>query len=392
MNNLSVWEELVDNQAFLDQQYDLIAGTWPIAKGENGEVYDVVLSVDRYNRIYDYLLYAIGLMSLEEIITNYDAVSTSFSFDELLGREYKVLLAAEKYQKNEEGKWVEKKDSTDYIKNAVDNAITIRIAGIIRPKEGVTAGSMTGVIGYTSELTKYMINKTNNLEIVKEQLANLEVNVLSGSAFTKTDTLGNTLSTLGVADPENPSSIRFYVKGFDEKQALISLLDEYNASVAETDPDKVIKYTDAVASLMSSVNTIVNAISYVLIAFVSISLIVSSIMIGIITYISVLERTKEIGVLRSIGASKRDITRLFNAETLTVGFMSGVIGVAVTLLLNIPINLIIHSLTDLSGLAALPVLGGVALVAISMFLSFIAGFIPSKIAAKKDPVVALRTE
>jgi len=392
MNNLSVWEELVDNQAFLDQQYDLIAGAWPIAKGENGEVYDVVLSVDRYNRIYDYLLYAIGLMSLEEIITNYDAVSTSYSFDELLGREYKVLLAAEKYQKDEEGKWVEKKDSSDYIKNAVDNAITIRIAGIIRPKEGVTAGSMTGVIGYTSELTKYMINKTNNLEIVKEQLANLEVNVLTGSAFTKTDTLGNTLSTLGVADPETPSSIRFYVKGFDEKQALISLIDEYNASVAETDPDKVIKYTDAVASLMSSVNTIVNAISYVLIAFVSISLIVSSIMIGIITYISVLERTKEIGVLRSIGASKRDITRLFNAETLTVGFMSGVIGVAVTLLLNIPINLIIHSLTDLSGLAALPVLGGVALVAISMFLSFIAGFIPSKIAAKKDPVVALRTE
>lgn len=393
MNNLSVWEELVDSQAYLDQQYDVIAGTWPERNGESGEVFDVVLSVDKYNRVYDYLLYAIGLISLEEIFTNYDAEPVPFSFDELLGREYKVLLAAEKYQKNEEkGKWEEQKIYSDYMKNAVENAITIRISGIIRPKEGVTAGSMTGVIGYTSKLTEYMVNKTNNLQIVKEQIANTEVNVLTGAAFTETDTLGHTLSTLGVADLDIPSSVRFYVKGFEEKKELIALIDEYNASVAETDPDKVIKYTDGVATLMASVNTIVDAISYVLIAFVSISLIVSSIMIGIITYISVLERTKEIGVLRSIGASKRDISRLFNAETLTVGFMSGTIGIIVTLILNIPINLIIYSLTGLSGLAALPALGGVILVAISMFLSFIAGFIPSKIAAKKDPVVALRTE
>ena len=394
MNNLSIWEELVDSQTYLNQQYDLIAGTWPQHKGDDGAVFDVVVSVDKYNRIYDYLLYCIGMMDVfQDIFLNENADSVSFDFDEFLGREYKVLLAAEKYKKNTEtGKWEEQKNSTEYVKTAVENAITIRISGIIRPKEGVNAGSMTGVIGYPTELTKYMIEKTNDMQIVKEQLDSPESSVLTGKAFTKTDTLAETLASLGVADLATPSSVRFYVKGFEEKAKLIALIDEYNASVSESDPDKVIKYSDTVATLMSSVNDIVDVISYVLIAFVSISLVVSSIMIGIITYISVLERTKEIGVLRSIGASKRDITRLFNAETLTVGFMSGFFGILVTLLLNIPINLIIKSLTGLSGLAALPALGGVALVAISMFLSFIAGFIPSKIAAKKDPVVALRTE
>ena len=394
MNNLSIWEELVDSQTYLNQQYDLIAGTWPQRKGDDGDVFDVVVSVDKYNRIYDYLLYCIGMMDVfQDIFLNENADPMAFDFDDFLGREYKVLLAAEKYQKNAEtGKWEEQKNSTEYVKTAVENAITIRISGIIRPKEGVNAGSMTGVIGYPTELTKYMIEKTNDMQIVKEQLDSPESSVLTGKAFTKTDTLAETLASLGVADLATPSSVRFYVKGFEEKTKLIALIDEYNASVAESDPDKVIKYSDTVATLMSSVNDIVDVISYVLIAFVSISLVVSSIMIGIITYISVLERTKEIGVLRSIGASKRDISRLFNAETLTVGFMSGFFGILVTLLLNIPINLIIKSLTGLSGLAALPALGGIALVAISMFLSFIAGFIPSKIAAKKDPVVALRTE
>jgi len=274
----------------------------------------------------------------------------------------------------------------------VQDAVTIRISGIIRPKEGVTMGSMSGVIGYRSELTKYMVNETNKLEIVKEQLADRETNILTGKPFTGAESLEFTLETLGVADLDAPSAISFYVKGFDQKEKLIKMIDKYNAQMSKTDPDKVIKYTDNVATLMASVKSIIDIISYVLIAFVSISLVVSSIMIGIITYISVLERTKEIGVLRSIGASKRDISRLFNAETLSVGFMSGAFGILVTLLLNIPINLIIKSLTGISGLAALPALGAVILVAISMFLSFIAGFIPSKIAAKKDPVVALRTE
>lgn len=395
MNSLSIWEELVDNRNYLDMQYDVIAGAWPkeYEESDNG-VFDVVLAVDKYNRIYDYLLYAIGLMDLyNDIFKNTQATSKSYSFDALLGREYKIILNAEKYKKDEEtGKWELQRDSSEYMQNLVENAITIRISGIIRPKEGMNAGSMSGVIGYTSDLTMLMVDKINDLEIIKDQLANPEIDVTTGEAFREGESLETALYAFGVADKDSPSAIRFYVKGFDEKEELIAMIDEYNASVAESDPDKRIKYSDTVATLMSSVNTIINAISYVLIAFVSISLIVSSIMIGIITYISVLERTKEIGVLRSIGASKRDISRLFNAETLTVGFMSGTFGILVTILLNIPINLIISSLTGLKGLASLPVLGGLSLVAISMFLSFIAGFIPSKIAAKKDPVVALRTE
>ena len=396
MDSLPIWEELVSSQEYLDMQYDVIEGSWPKAyKDSDNEVFDVVLSVDKYNRIYDYLLYAIGVMDLnEDILKNTrTAAAKMYSFDELIGKEYKVILAAERFTKNEEtGIWVDQVDDDEYMHELLDNAITIRIAGIIRPKEGTNLGSMTGVIGYTRDLTYHMIDKINAMQIITEQKASTDVNVLTGTAFEKEDDYDTILRAFGVADKDTPTSIRFYVKGFEEKEKLVALINSYNDEVRATDPDKVIEYSDSVAILMSSVSTIINAVSYVLIAFVSISLIVSSIMIGIITYISVLERTKEIGVLRSIGASKGDISHLFDAETVTIGLMSGVFGIIVTLLLNIPINLIIYSLTGLSGLAALPLLGGVGLVVISMLLSFVAGFIPSKIAAKKDPVVALRTE
>lgn len=393
MESLSIWEELASNQKYLDQQYDVIEGSWPKKyEDSDNEVFEVVLSVDKYNRIYDYLLWAIGYMPLQEIFDNVNASITPYSFDEFIGKEYKIVLAAEKYERDSENTWARMVSNSQFNQEVVANAITIRISGIIRPKEGVTAGSMQGVIGYTEDLTKHVIEKTNSLPIVIEQKASRDRNIITGEAFVNEDEYFAALSSLGVADLDKPAGIRFYIKGFDEKDRLIALIDEYNDLVRESDPDKVIRYSDSVGALMSSVNTIINAISYVLIAFVSISLIVSSIMIGIITYISVLERTKEIGVLRSIGASKRDISRLFNAETLTIGFMSGVFGIVVTILLNIPIGLIIRSLTGIGGLASLPPLGGVILVAISMFLSFIAGFIPAKIAAKKDPVIALRTE
>ena len=203
-------------------------------------------------------------------------------------------------------------------------------------------------------------------------------------------TLEENLLAFGYVDPEKPSSISIYVDTFEDKDAVSDIIDEYNKGVSEDDQ---IKYTDYFAIMMSSVSTVLNAISYVLVAFVSISLVVSSIMIGIITYISVLERTKEIGILRAIGASKKDISRVFNAETLTVGFVSGALGIIISLLLTIPINAIIHYLTGFSNLSAqLPVAGAGALVVISMALTFIAGLIPSGIAAKKDPVVALRSE
>lgn len=393
MDSLSIWEELATSQKYLDQQYDIVAGSWPKKyETADNEVFEVVLSVDKYNRIYDYLLWAIGYMPIEDIFNNTQAAITPYTFDEFLGKEYKIVLAAEKYKKNSQNKWVRQTENEQFNETVVKNAITIRISGIIRPKEGVTAGSMQGVIGYTDDLTKYVIQKTNGFDIVAEQKASHDKNVITGADFITEDDYKAALSSLGVADLDHPAGIKFFIKGFNEKDRLIALIDEYNDIVRETNPEKVIRYNDSVGALMSSVNTIINAISYVLIAFVSISLIVSSIMIGIITYISVLERTKEIGVLRSIGASKRDISRLFNAETVSIGFMSGVFGIVVTILLNIPISLIIRSLTGIAGLASLPPLGGVILVAISMFLSFIAGFIPAKIAAKKDPVIALRTE
>ena len=198
------------------------------------------------------------------------------------------------------------------------------------------------------------------------------------------------LKKLGYVDLESPSTINIYVSTFEDKDAIADLIDKYNDSVSEDDQ---ISYTDVVALLMSSVTTIINVISYVLIAFVAISLVVSSIMIGIITYISVLERTKEIGILRAIGASKRDVSRVFNAETFIIGLSAGLIGILMTVILNFPINLIVHDLTGIMSLnSVLPWEGGALLVVISVVLTFIAGLIPSSLAAKKDPVEALRTE
>lgn len=206
---------------------------------------------------------------------------------------------------------------------------------------------------------------------------------------TTENTYSGNLLKLGVADLESPSGINIYAKDFASKDEIEEIIKAYNNTV---DDDDKIEYTDYVGMLMSSITTIINVISYILIAFVAISLVVSSIMIGIITYISVLERTKEIGVLRSIGASKRDVSRVFNAETLIEGFVAGVIGIGVTLLLIIPINAVIQNLANINAAAVLPAKAAVVLVAISMLLTYIAGLIPARYASKKDPVVALRSE
>ena len=233
-----------------------------------------------------------------------------------------------------------------------------------------------------------------------EQLAYLssmsadEVRAMMESyAAPTTNTYDGNLTAFGAADFDSPSSIELIPKSFADKEELTAMIDSYNELCrSEGREEDTIEYTDMVGLLMSSVTTIINAISYILIAFVGISLVVSSIMIGIITYISVLERTKEIGVLRAIGASKHDVSSVFNAETLIIGFSSGALGIIVTLLLLIPINMIIDALTGISGLAMLPPVGAVILVAISMLLTFISGLIPSRMAARKDPVEALRSE
>ena len=331
----------------------------------------------------------------------------NYTFDELLGLKYRVVLNSEKYSETEtiqkNGKdfklWEKMSDDdfSEYVKDG--NYVPLEIAGIVRLKEAATSGSLTTALCYSKAFTELLIARNNNLEIIKQvqkirdgEYGEAEFfNLTDGSVIANTILFDKHVSDmrLSVIDIESPEAIYVYPVSFEAKDAFATFVDDYNKSV---DEEQQIKYTDYVGLLMDSVTIIVNAITYVLIAFVSISLVVSSIMIAVITHISVLERTKEIGVLRSIGASKRDISRVFNAETFIIGLVAGVMGILITLVLIIPINIIIYTLAGLVNIAALPVLGAFALIAISVVLTVIAGLIPAAAAAKKDPVVALRTE
>ena len=429
-----VWTEMLDNQELLESQYDIIAGNWPTAYNE------VVLIVGKNNEISDYTLYSLGIMNQDDLVAKYKALQAgekieeekinTYSYDELLNLSFKLLLNTDYYEK-EGNLWIDKSSNQEIMKQKLDNAEDIKIVGIIRPNEEAVATSINGAIGYTYELQEYVINKINETEIAKEQKANSEINVFTGRAFeTNTSnsfdystlsaeekaymqslsqeeltqvmttysqnnsaTYENNLKKLGIVDLDNPSSINIYPKDFKSKEEIINIIENYNEQKRkEGKEEDVINYTDIVGVMMNSVSTIIDVISYILIAFVAISLVVSSIMIGIITYISVLERTKEIGILRSIGASKKDISRVFNAETFIVGITAGLLGIGITILLTLPINAIIKQLADISNAARLPMAGGIILVIISVILTMIAGLIPAKLAAKKDPVEALRTE
>ena len=448
-SNSSVWSQLLGNQQVLDEQYDLLAGHWP-------ESYDeVVLVVDKNNEVDDYTLYSLGLKDPEEVKTMFkkmmvgEAYETekdvSYTFDQILDTQFKLVMPTAIYKYNElTGTWDDCSKDEKFLKNVVDNGTDIKVCGIIRPNEDSVSTSITSGIGYTSMLMEYIIKEVRESDIAKAQLADDSVDVFTGVPFdndknteitmddvnaymatlspeesaqmkavtsqmseeqilqmfsaslkarTTDATFDGNKSKLGITDLDTPSQIDIYATDFDSKEKVQDIIKDYNTIQKDDGKEEnVINYTDYVGIMMSSVSTIVNAISYVLIAFVAISLIVSSIMIGIITYISVLERTKEIGVLRSIGASKKDVSRIFNAETLIEGFVSGALGIIVTLLLCIPANAIIKNLTSISNVAQLPAAGAVILVVISMLLTLIAGFIPAKLAAKKDPVVALRSE
>ena len=430
----NVWQELLNNPELLQSQYDVLAGKWP----ENYN--EVVLVVDENNEILDYTLYSLGILDQDELEEKYQKIQDgeaveeeeqkSYTYDELLNTKFKLLLNTDYYEKDGDV-WIDKSKDDDYIKEKLKDAEEIEVVGIIRPSEGTMATAMSGTIGYTKELTEHVINKINDAEIVKEQKENPDINVFTGIEFPEdtdkrfdfsslTDeqrmymaslseeelaelmqqytenasaTYEGNLEKMGVVDLDSPSTISIYPKDFESKDAIATSIENYNQKQRNDGKEEnVITYTDLVGTMMSSVSTIIDAISYVLIAFVAISLVVSSIMIGIITYISVLERTKEIGILRSIGASKKDISRVFNAETFIVGLGAGILGIVVTLILNIPINMIIKAVTDIGGLSSLPVVGGVVLVIISMLLTVIAGLIPARMASKKDPVEALRTE
>ena len=437
--DMDVFSELIDNQELLASQYDVVAGRWPESKEE------LVFVVAEGNYVNDTAFYTLGLKDQEKLKSfikgePIEDAEVTYTFDQILSLTYQLVLDPDYYEYEETtGTWVDRSDDETYRKQLLADALELRIVGIVRPKPETMATAITGTVGYTKELTEYAIEQTALREIVRQQLSDPDTDVFSGKPFVGSEqaeeaqskpfdfsmlppeqqahlaalseeelaelkkqyaasmiseaTYESNLALLGVADKEKPSTISIYPRDFASKDLIEDKIAAYNeAMTAAGREGDVISYTDYIGIMMSSISTIINTITYVLIAFVAISLVVSSIMIGIITHISVLERTKEIGILRSIGASKKDISRVFNAETLIVGLVSGALGIAVTILLNLPINAVIKALSDIPNVSGLPFSGAVALVVISMALTLIAGLIPSRAAARKDPVEALRSE
>ncbi len=550
---MAVWQEMLPgkNGELISEdvmsQYEVIYGSWP-------QKYDeAVIVVNSNGEISDYILYSLGLKPYSEMMEIMmgavvgDKVETDsankWSFEDICKTEYKLIMAPDRYQENADGTYTDlsaTETGMEFLYSNPARHTPIKIVGIISPAEDATSPMLTGAVAYTSALTEYIMDYSDNSELVNAQLENLKTDIISGKPFkpetvieltdaqksekirnyfttlsedekaelyleilctptdvqvemlieqyllnytrqelealilqvyaeqmgtTDTDSIleyfkgmsdeefysflksnaaegvkeqykenamtqfvgktdaeiiaafeytehseadfayyydnympdeyaslsyEDTLEALGYINRDRPKSISIYVDTFEAKDKINEIISSYNDSVGDADK---IKYTDYFAIMMSSVSTVLDAISYVLIAFVTISLVVSSIMIGIITYTSVLERTKEIGILRAIGASKRDVSRVFNAETVSIGFAAGVLGIIISVLLTIPINIVIHNVTGFNNLSAqLPTIAGIVLVAISVFLTFIAGLVPSGIAAKKDPVVALRSE
>ncbi len=544
---MNIWQEMVPGKdgeirtELLDKQYDLIYGAWPTAYNE------VVLVLDENNEIGDMALYALGLVSEKEIDDIMDAAinnttvekkQVKWSYEEICKTEFRMILNANCYRKDETtGLYTDLRDTDAGLKYLYDNAIPLKVVGIIRPAEDAVSNMLTGAIAYTHLLTEYVIEENTKSEAIAAQKADPSVDIFTGLAFKdsngkltdaeKAETFKKNVSllskkelaklymkiksvppedfmkeslekalgamtredinrmitqgivsqtgmsqadvneyvsamsdeeiyamlsqtlqeqvksayaaqveaqmgaldeeqlsavllqemetytdeqlaeyyellefsrsnydanliVLGCVDLDDPFGINLYASSFANKDIIKDAIDAYNEAA---DEGSQIEYTDIIGLLMSSITTIINAITYVLIAFVAISLVVSSIMIGVITLISVQERTKEIGILRAIGASKRNVSHMFNAETMIIGFTAGLLGVVVTYLMCIPINIILHNLTGLHNLSAiLPIPVALVLITISVLLTLISGIIPSRSAAKKDPVVALRTE
>lgn len=429
MTNDQVWLSLPESKKLRDDEYQLVKGKWPTNYNE------VVLEVDENNEITDYALYSLGLLGQDELVKNYqkilngetDKISKtnleSYSVDDILNLKFRLVLNSDLYQKVN-GLWINQSENESYMKDVVSKSPEIKVVGIIKPSESTVSQPTMGGVYYTKAMEEYVTSKTENAQIVKEQKSNPNINIFTQAEFASGQkmsmsnltneqmmqlssmsqeelmnymntyneninaTYDSNLTKLGVVDYSNPTKISLYASSFDGKEKLGDLITSYNKKQTKSN---VITYNDFIGTMLSSVTSVVNIISYVLIAFVSVSLIVSSIMIGIITYISVLERTKEIGILRSIGASKKDITRVFNAETFLIGLISGVLGILITLVLNVPIS-VVENMTGVAHIAKLPVDGAVFLIFIDLVLTILAGLIPSKIASKKDPVEALRSE
>ena len=449
-SSYDVFTELLPNRDTWERDYDVLAGRMPESWNE------VVLYVDEDGRISDYTLYALGLLDqsdlrgmMADVIAGREVEAqdgTSYTYDELMGLTFKLVPEASKFAEQADGTWADMSDDDAYMTGVIDGAEELRVVGIVAPAEGNDETNW-GTLLYTPELVEHVIELGDASAAVVAQEADPTVDIFTGLPFeegsvgltmdaielmigqmpgeqgaelqsyvdglraeglsddeiaeafseqlaSQTDnaTYEGNLELLGKGDLSSPSTISIYPVDFEAKEQVDQLIDDYNAQVRADGEGTEIQYTDIVGMLMSSVTDIVNAITYILIAFVAISLVVSSIMIGIITYISVLERTKEIGILRAIGASKRDVSRIFTAETFIIGLVSGVLGIGVTVALDIPVNIIIYAVAGVENLAAVPAGAGAVLVLISVALAVVAGLAPSRMAAKKDPVTALRTE
>lgn len=417
------WAEMSTNQELLDSQYDVKAGRWPTSKDE------VVVVLTRDGKLIDYQLFMLGLKSQDDVmqalLNGKTFSSVGFKYEELLGKSYKVLTNADYLIPNvdkdgnpivdAEGNptWAHKPKSTldkDFIES--NASMDVKIVGVVQPKEGANSLSISGVVGYTKELGDYLLEKAETHEAVQAQIAAYEKAVAEGKNSYKSVlsyTISSTdklevddsiniktkdrhdiiLRALGVADLDYPLAIEFYCSSFDSKDAVEAFIKEYNEQV---DTGKQIQYSDSLSSMMSFVNTMAEVITGVLVAFAAISLVVSTIMIAIIIYTSVLERRKEIGVLRSIGARKKDVARVFLAESAILGGYSGVIGVVVSCLISLAGSAILKSVFGIANIMQVEWWHAVMMLGISVVLSMLAGFVPSRVAAKKDPAIALRSE
>lgn len=375
----SIIQEMSTNTDFINMQYDVLKGKLPTEKNE------ILLVVDEYNRLTDLTLSLLGLKTEGDNVTEYD-------FDEIMKTKFYIYTNQQIYTKNSSGLFSQNTVLPDI--GTDTSALELKITGIVRINDKTSIGSLSTGIAYTQALTNYVLEQNRTSDVVSWMKANVGKSPLTGTVFDPQDDKKNTEAYdqlfYSVGGSETATEISIYAKDFNAKESIKKALDAYNTG--KDDQSKII-YSDVMAVMVSSLTTMVNAISYVLVAFTAISLVVSGVMIGIITYVSVVERTKEIGVLRSIGARKKDISRVFNAETFLIGLTSGLIGVIVAIILNFPINLIINALVEgVGNIASLNIIHALILVAISILLTLISGFIPSKIAAKKDPVIALRTE
>ncbi len=392
--------EMPDNLELLKSQYDLLDGKWAEKEDE------LILVVDSKNQVSDITLALLGIRSIESVSFNPLGVNfggkETFDFDEIIGKEFYYIPNSVRYTKSSTDDKTFNEAYYQTVNNLPEEKTVLKITGIVRIREDVESGVLSNGIAYTSKFVEKILNDNLYLdeselpdgvtlgspktEIVKAALSG-EVTVNSGF----NGMISETLSTAQLGGSDKVTKLSFYSVDYKSKEELKDYLDTWNEKDGMEEKDKV-HYSDQTEMLFSALNTTINAVKIVLIAFTSISLVVSSIMIGIITYISVLERIKEIGILRAIGASKLDVSRVFNAETLIIGFASGMIGIILTYILTIPTNIIVKSLAGVANVASLPILSALILVLISMILTFISGLIPARIAAKKDPVEALRSD